>query len=89
MYIAFIMKPMGDIDWVRTFPTEAEADAFGEENTRYGELDPELDAPNHWEEYDPPVVILFEAENSDALKNGKYQRPVAVYQRGEKWVCTR
>jgi hypothetical protein len=88
MYIAFIMKPMGDIDWIRTFPTEAEADDFSKEQTAYSELEPE-DDPDHWKKYDPPVVILFEAENSDAMENGKYKQPTAIYQRGEKYVCVR
>jgi hypothetical protein len=65
------MKPMGDIDWVKTFRTEQEADDFGKEETAYSELDPD-DDPDHWQKYDPPVVILFEADNSDALENGKY-----------------
>jgi hypothetical protein len=88
MFIAFIMKPMGDIDWVKTFETEQEADEFGREHSSYGELDPD-DDPDHWAKYDPPVVILFEADDDSAVDNGKYKRPVAVYQRGEKHVCTK
>ncbi len=87
MFIAFIMKAMGDIDWVKTFRTEEEADAFALEETSYCELDPEMDDPDHWEKYDPPVVILLEADNSDALENGRYKQPTAIYQRSEKYVC--
>ncbi len=88
IYIAFIMKAMGDIDWVKTFPNELEADEFSLEHTSYSELSPD-DDPVHWEKYDPPVVLLFEAENDEALENGKYTRPIAIYERGEKWICTR
>lgn len=88
MFIAFIMKALGDIDWIRGFDTEAEADEFGKSHTSYSELDPD-DDPDHWEKYDPPVVILFEADNFDAMENGKYKRPVAIYQRGEKFVCVK
>lgn len=82
------MKPMGDIDWIKTFVTEEAADEFGKEESGYSELDP-MDDPNHWEKYDLPVVLLFEADNSDAMDNGKYTRPVAIYQRGEKWLCVK
>ncbi|MBE2267484.1 MAG: hypothetical protein IAE80_04585 [Anaerolinea sp.] len=88
VHIAFIMKPMGDIDWIKTFTSETDADAFSLEHTNYAELSPE-DDPDHWEKYDPPVVLLFEAETDDVLDNGKYTRPIAIYQRGEKWVCTK
>jgi hypothetical protein len=88
MFFAFVMKAMGDIDWVTSFVTEKEADEFGIEKTRYHKLDPR-DDPAHWEKYDPPVVILFEADDPNAMDNGKYKRPVAIYQRGEKFVCVK
>lgn len=87
MYIAYIMKPMGDIDWVTSFHTEAEADEFGLDKSAYHELDPR-DDPDHWQKYDPPVVILFEADHPDAMENGKYKRPVAIYQQGKKFICS-
>ena len=88
-FIAFIVRVGGDIDWIKTFRTIQEADAFGLEQSNYSELDPEWDDPDHWDKYDPPVVLLFEAESTKALDDGKYTRPVAVYQRGEKWVCAK
>lgn len=88
MFLAFIMKAMGDIDWIRGFDTEAEADAFGIERTSYSELSP-LDDPDHWKKYDPPVVILFESNSDEASEAGKYKRPVAIYQRGEKFICVK
>ncbi len=88
MFIAFVMKAMGDIDWITSFVTEAEVDEFSKSQTAYHELDP-MDDPDHWENYDPPVVIVFEADNSDAIDNGKYKRPVAIFQRGEKFECVR
>lgn len=87
MYIAFLMKPWGDIDEMQSFHTEEEADAFGKERTAYGELDPVMDDPDHWEKYDPPVVIVFEADDPSAYDSGKYKRPFAIYQRGEKYPC--
>jgi hypothetical protein len=87
-FYAFEIKAGGDIDYVRGFPTEAEADAFGIEWTAYEPLMPE-DLPDFYEKYDPPIVLVVEVEKSDALESGKYTRPVAVFQRGEKWVCVR
>lgn len=86
MYIAYVMTPMWDMDVGRTFHTEAEADEYSIERTGFQELDPD-DDPYYYQKYDPPVVILFEAQNSDAMENGKYTRPTAIYQRGEKFVC--
>jgi hypothetical protein len=87
-FIAFIMKPMGDIDWIQTYRSEAEADEFAIKKSSYSELHPD-DDPDHWKKYDPPVVIVFEAENTDAMENGKYTRPVAIFQRGEKYACVK
>lgn len=86
-YLAFVMKIGGDIDRMQTFRTEAEADTFGIEETGFSPLDPEYDPPDFYEKYDPPVVLLFESENTDAYFNGKHTRPVAIYQRGEKYEC--
>ncbi len=86
MFIAYVMTPMWEMDVAKTFPTEEQADAFAMEETSYIELDPD-DPPDFWEKYDPPVVILFEAENSDAMMNGKYKQPTAIYQHGDKYIC--
>ena len=88
-YLAFVMNVGGDIDWMETFHTEAEADIFGTEHSGFSELHPEYDSPDFYQKYDPPVVLLFEAENTDAFENGKYTRPVAIYQRGEKYACVK
>jgi hypothetical protein len=88
MFYAFLMRIGGDIDYIQGFPTEVEADSFGVDQTRYSELHP-MDDPNHWTNYDPPIVILVECDESDQLFNGKYKRPVAIYQRGEKFVCVK
>jgi hypothetical protein len=87
MWIAIVMKPMADVDTIRSFETLTEAEQFGSEETGYGPLDPERDDPDHWQKYDPPIVILLEATAEDALETGKYERPVAVYQRGMKFRC--
>ena len=87
MFYAFVMKPFGDIDWMEGFETEAEADVFGRKQSGYGELDPVMDDPHHWEEYDPPIVILVEIDHPEGVENGKYKRPVAIYQRGLKFPC--
>ena len=86
MYIAFLMKPWGDIDEMQSFRTEDEVDVFGKERTAYSELHPVMDDPDHWEKYDPPVVIVFEADDTSAYDSGKYRRPYAIYQRGEKYL---
>ncbi len=84
VFCALLMSVEGKVE-ANTYSTEAEADKFALKYTEYGELDPEWDNPDHWEKYDPPMVLLFEAENTDAYWTGKYTRPVALYRRGEKW----
>jgi photosystem II stability/assembly factor-like uncharacterized protein len=88
VFIAYDMTADWDFDSGRSFLTEEEADVFGVEQTRYAELDPE-DDPNHWEKYDPHIVVLFEAHNTEAMMSGKYIRSVAIYQRGEKFLCVK
>jgi hypothetical protein len=87
MFIAFIMKAMGDIDWMESFHTEAEADEFGKKRSGYSPLDPVMDDPDHYEKYDPPVVLIFEIDHPEGFQNGKYKRPVAIFHRGEKFSC--
>lgn len=88
MFYAFVMHAGGDIDWIKAFPSEAEVDEFGMEESGYAELSPD-DDPDHWKKYDPPIVIVFEAEDALALENGKYTRPVAIYECGDKYVCVK
>jgi|GEM_PF-4667355 len=89
-YFAFVMHAGGDIDEGRGFATEREADAFGLERTAYDELTPK-DDPQHWEKHDPPVILVFEMIDisEKTLQSGKYTRPVAIYQRGEKYACVK
>lgn len=89
-YFAYVMNAGGDIDEGHGFKTESEADNFGLEYTAYSDLSEE-DDPHHWENYDPPVVLLFELIDlsEKTLLSGKYTRPVAIYQRGEKWICVK
>src|SRR5687768_16958945 len=86
-FICLVIQADARIKEINVYSNEAEADEFAIERTSYSELDPELDDPDHWEKYDPPTVLVFEAENTDVLDTGKYIRPVAVFQRGEKWIC--
>jgi hypothetical protein len=88
MFYAFVMKVGGDVDEMNAYPTQDEVDMFGRETSGYAELDPR-DPPDFWEQYDPPTVIVFEAKNHEAFETGKYDRPVAIYQRGEKYVCVK
>ncbi len=88
MYFAFIMHVGGDIDSINSYRTEAEVDLFSKEESGYSELDPDED-PDHWKKYDPPTVIVFEVENEAAFESGKYKRPYAIYQRGEKYICVK
>jgi hypothetical protein len=87
-FLAFYMKAGGDIDWIKGFPTEAEADEFGAEWSAYSPLSPQ-DPPDFYEHYDPAVVLIFETDDPDPLSSGKYTRPVAIFHRGEKWVCVK
>jgi hypothetical protein len=86
MWIAIVMRAMADIDHYGFFQTEAEADTFGVHHSSPGELDPD-DDPDHWQKYDPPIVIVLKATARDAMETGKYDHPVAIYQRGVKFRC--
>ena len=88
MFYAFVMHVGGDIDEMNGYRTEAETDIFGKERSGYSELAPD-DDPDHWKKYDPPVVIVFEVDNDDAFESGKYKRPYAIYERGEKYLCVK
>ena len=88
VFCALLMGLDGKVE-SNTYDTEAEADVFALKYTSYGELDPEYDDPDHWEKYDPPMVLLFEAEDTEAYWTGKFTRPIALYRRGEKWVMTK
>lgn len=87
-FYAFVINVGGDIDYIRGFLTEAEADAFSSDYTSIKSSDPE-DPPEFYDTYDPPIVLVVETGETDALETGKYERPVAVFQRGKKWVCYR
>lgn len=85
-FYAFEIKVGGEIDYVRGFDTEIEADAFSLDWTAYEPLSPE-DPPDFYDKYDPPIVLVVEVEKGSDLQSGKYKRPVAVFQRGEKRAC--
>lgn len=87
-FCALLMGLDGKVE-SKTFRNIADADKYALDYTSYGELDPEYDDPDHWEKYDPPMVLLFEAETTEAYWTGKYTRPIALYRRGEKWVMTK
>ena len=84
VYIAYV-QPAGERTYsINIFHSEEEADAFGVENSSGGYVDEE-----HEDRYDQPIVILMEAEDKSAMDSGKYTRPVAIYQRGEKYACVK
>ena len=86
MWIALVINSPPDIDTICFFETQLEVEIFGVNTSSYTALDPE-DNPDHWQNYDPPIVLVLEAKTGDALETGKYDRPVAIYQRGTKFRC--
>jgi hypothetical protein len=83
-YIAYV-QPAGERTYsINIFDTEDEADVFGVENSSGGYVDPEYE-----DRYDQPIVILMEAKDRSAMDSGKFTRPVAIYQRGEKYACVK
>lgn len=89
-FACFVIQVDGDIDEMHGFRTETEADAFGRETSGYGLLDSVMDDPNHWAKYDPPMVFVLDGSDaSDTWEAGKWERPVAIYMRGEKWACVK
>lgn len=82
MFIAYVMFPGNDINQIRTFSSEPEANKFGKQETAYP--DRVVDGKG---KYDPPVVLLFEAPSLSIADLNKYTRPVAIYQRGVRFNC--
>ncbi|MBL8146136.1 MAG: hypothetical protein JNL34_07105 [Anaerolineae bacterium] len=87
-YMCVELKVGFDIDWIRSVATEQEADEFARETSGYRPIDPELDPPDFYKKYDPPMVLVVEGEEI-AFETGKWDRPVAIYVRGERWDCAR
>lgn len=84
VYIAYV-QPAGERSYsINIFHTEDEADVFGRENFIGGYV-----AEGHENQYDQPIVILMEAKDIGAMDSGKFTRPVAIYQHGEKYACVK
>lgn len=84
VYIAYV-QPAGERTYsIHIFHTEAEVDMFGIENSSDGYVD-----KDYKDQYDEPIVIVMEAPDSSAMGSGKFTRPYAIYQRGEKWACVK
>ena len=81
MFIAYVMFPGNDINEIREFDTEEEAHRFGRKQSTY------VIDPQGW--YDPPLVLLFEAESFRAADRNEFIRPVAIYQRGIRFDTIR
>lgn len=67
MFIAYVMFPGNDINAIQTFDNESEADTFGNSETTYP--DRVVDGIG---EYDPPIVLLFEAPSLSIADRNKY-----------------
>jgi hypothetical protein len=76
---------IGQID---SFDTEAELDEFAFDMTSFaeGEHEERLAKGNT---YGPPVVFAFTAKNLDAIQENNFERPVAIYLRGERYDCVK
>jgi len=82
MFIAYLMFPGNDITAIQIFDSDSEADKFGKSETAYPERVVDMKG-----EYDPPVVLLFEAPSLSIADLNKFTRPVAIYQRGVRFNC--
>ena len=82
MFIAYVMFPRNDINTIQTFESDSEADKFGKSETAYPERVVDMKG-----EYDPPIVLLFEAPSLSIADRNQYTRPVAIYQRGIRFNC--
>ena len=85
-YVALTMTDkIGAID---SFDTENELDEFALNKTSFaeGEHEARLAEGNT---YGPPIVFAFITENFDAVQENNYERPVAIYLRGERYDCVK
>lgn len=84
MFIVF--TDMSRIKAIRSFPTEAEMDGYC---ARYMEIAPE-DTIDHqvWREtHNMPALVVFKAENLEAIDTWRDIEPFAIYLAGKRWDC--
>jgi hypothetical protein len=84
-YALTMTDKIGQID---SFPTEAELDEFAIDMSSFTpEEKQEREAEGNF--YGPPVVFALTAKDVDAVGENNFERPYAIYLRGEKYVCAK
>ena len=85
-YVALTMTDkIGSID---SFDTVKELDEYALDMTSFAEGEHEARIAEG-NTYGPPVVFAFTVENFDAVQENNFERPVAVYLRGERYDCVK
>lgn len=86
MYFALVMSHK--IGEIQGFNDEAELDEFAIKRTSFSD--------EEWERrrlegnpYGPSVIFALIADNLDRLQENNYERPFAVYLRGERYDCVK
>ncbi|MBZ0317194.1 MAG: hypothetical protein K8L91_12300 [Anaerolineae bacterium] len=85
-YCAFVMADK--IDQIQGCDTEQELDQFAIEMTSFtDEEKQEREAEGN--DYGPPIVFAFLVSDSEAAYKNNFERPFAVYLRGERYDCVK
>lgn len=86
LYFALTMTDkIGDIDG---FETEAELDEFAIDMLSFTEEE-RLERLEDGNDYGPPVVFALMAESLDKVFENNFERPFAIYLRGERYDCVK
>ncbi|MBI5670203.1 MAG: hypothetical protein HZC41_19585 [Chloroflexi bacterium] len=84
-YALTLTDKIGRIDG---FPSEAELDEFAIEMSSFSDEErAEREAEGNT--YGPPIVFALLARDLDAVEENNYERPFAVYLRGERYDCVK
>lgn len=84
-YALTLTDKIGEIDG---FGTEEELDAFAIRKTSFSEAE-QRHREAEGNTYGPPVVFVLLARDLDAVEENNYERPFAVYLRGERYDCVK
>lgn len=86
MYFALVMSDT--IGEIQGFDDEAELDEFAIERTSFSQEEQER-RKVEGNPYGPSVIFALIADNLDRLQENNYERPFAVYLRGERYDCVK
>lgn len=86
MYFALVMSDK--IDEIRGFNSEEELDEFAIERSSFS-LEEKKHRKAERNTYGPSVIFALKAESLDKVQENNFERPVAIYLRGDRYDCVK